>query len=254
DIVPEMVSLMPHLIYHLDEPDADPAIFPSYLISKLARDDGTTVLLSGTGGDEVFFGYRGHQAYRYFERLDACPRWLLALMCRGADSTATRVFGAHPALPRRLRRFRRAALSEGFSRYLRIVDWSDPESRERIFTEEARAMLVSDGSQGALARYFEEFEGQGELNRYSHVLTQTFLASHNCLYTDKTSMAVGVEVRLPFVDREVLELGAQIPEGIKIRGGVTKWVLKKAMERYLPKDVLYRSKTGFGVPLRKWIA
>ncbi len=61
---PDVISLLPKMVYHLDEPDADPAVFPSYLISKLAREDGTTVLLSGTGGDEVFFGYRRHQAYR----------------------------------------------------------------------------------------------------------------------------------------------------------------------------------------------
>ena len=80
-----------------------------------------------------------------------------------------------------------------------------------------------------------------------------FLADHNLIYTDKMSMAVGVEVRVPFLDTELVELAARIPDGLKQRGRVGKWVLKKAMEPYLPRDVIYRPKTGFGAPLRRWM-
>src|SRR5262249_21155672 len=89
---------------------------------------------------------------------------------------------------------------------------------------------------------------------HSHVLIQSFLAAHNFLYTDKSSMAASIEVRVPYLDLELMKLCATIPEEFKLRGNETKWVLKKAMERYLPRDVIYRSKTGFGAPLRKWIA
>jgi asparagine synthase (glutamine-hydrolysing) len=80
-----------------------------------------------------------------------------------------------------------------------------------------------------------------------------FLADHNLVYTDKMSMAAGVEVRVPFLDTDLVELAARIPDGLKQRGRVGKWVLKKAMEPYLPRDVIYRPKTGFGAPLRRWM-
>ena len=80
-----------------------------------------------------------------------------------------------------------------------------------------------------------------------------FLADHNLNYTDKTGMARGVEIRVPFLDREMITWAAQVPNSAKIRGGVTKWVLRKAMEPYLPHDAIYRPKAGFGVPLRSWL-
>ena len=80
-----------------------------------------------------------------------------------------------------------------------------------------------------------------------------FLADHNLAYTDKMSMAAGVEVRVPFLDLDLVEHAARIPLRLKQRGRIGKWVLKKAMEPYLPKDVIYRPKSGFGAPLRRWM-
>lgn len=80
-----------------------------------------------------------------------------------------------------------------------------------------------------------------------------FLADHNLTYTDKMSMAVGVEVRVPFLDHDLVEFAQRIPLALKQRGQEGKWVLKKAMEPYLPRDVIYRAKSGFGAPLRRWM-
>jgi asparagine synthase (glutamine-hydrolysing) len=80
-----------------------------------------------------------------------------------------------------------------------------------------------------------------------------FLADHNLIYTDKMSMAAGMEVRVPFLDKDLIELCANIPNKFKQRGSEGKWILKKTMEPFLPKDIIYRPKTGFGVPLRKWL-
>ena len=82
---------------------------------------------------------------------------------------------------------------------------------------------------------------------------QFFLPDHNLIYSDKMSMAAGIELRVPFLDKELVELAARIPDRYKQRGRVGKWVLKKAMEPYLPNNVIYRPKTGFGAPLRQWI-
>jgi|CXWL01.1.fsa_nt_gi asparagine synthase (glutamine-hydrolysing) len=251
----DVIRLLPKMIWHLDEPDADPAVFPSYLISKLAHEDGTTVLLSGTGGDEVFFGYRSHLALRQFERLKRLPRWAIAPLLSVASASATALLGAQRALPRRLAKFNRMYSGNGIQRYLALSDWSSESVRDNLYSPALAAELSARPEVNEAVRwYYDSFIGRGELNRRSHVLIQTFLAAHNFLYTDKSSMAVSLEARVPFLDVELMQLAARIPEHVKLRGGTTKWVLKKAMERHLPTDILYRSKTGFGAPLRKWIA
>jgi asparagine synthase (glutamine-hydrolysing) len=252
-IDPQVIELLPKMIYHLDEADADPAVFPSYLISKLAREDGTTVLLSGTGGDEVLFGYRSHQAYRMYERYDFIGRppfsWAAAL----AGRIATSMLGAQNLLARRIEKFRRGLDKTGLERHLALAEWSSAHTRRSIFAPGLAETLHPEDPPPSLQRYFDEFEGTGDLNCHSHLLIETFLAAHNFNYTDKSSMAVSLEARVPFMDVELMRLCASIPERYKLRGNVTKWPLKKAMERYLPHDLIHRSKTGFGAPLRKWV-
>ena len=252
---PEVISLLPKMVYHLDEPDADPAVFPSYLISQAARDDGTTVLLSGTGGDEVFFGYRSHLAQRLHERLRWIPSWLMSGPLGAGAAVTSALLGARSALPRRLRKVRTVCTSQGLARYLALADWSRPEVRRRMYTPELAAQLRPPGHPPpCMQKYFDSFVGSGVLNRHSHMMIQGFLAAHNFLYTDKTSMAASIEVRVPFMDVELMRLCARIPERHKLRGRVTKSLFKKSMEPYLGRDILYRSKTGFGAPMRHWIA
>lgn len=254
NISPDVIQLLPRMVYHNDEPDADPTVFPSYLIAKMAREDGTTVLLSGMGGDEVFFGYRSHQALRRMESLRWIPRWLLSPALSTAETLCSATMGAQSALPRRLRKFRRALVGNGVERFLALSDWSSPVVRQRVYTGNIGARLGGEAPPASLQKYYDNFIGRGALNRRSHMLIQTFLAAHNFMYTDKSSMAVSVEVRVPFLDVELLRLCARIPERYKLKGQVTKHLLKAAMERYLPRDILHRSKTGFGPPLRKWVA
>jgi len=252
---PAVISLLPKMVYHLDEPDADPAVFPSYLIAKLAREDGTTVLLSGTGGDEMFFGYRSYQAYRHYQRLQGLPRWMTCKPLDAAASLSSLILGAQAPIPRRLRKFSRGLKGRGLSRHLLMSDWSSPETRRSIFNPTFWAGLESPGAPPeCMQRYADAFVGTGEMNLHSYLLIQTFLSAHNFLYTDKTSMAASIEARVPFMDVELMKLCAAIPERLQVKGNIPKYLLKKSMERYLPRDVLYRSKTGFGAPLRKWIA
>ncbi len=254
-LAPDVISLLPKMVYHNDEPDADPTVFPSYLICKLAKEDGTTVLLSGMGGDEVFFGYRSHRALRFLERMSWIPRPLLSAALGMATSSTSAMMGAQSAIPRRLRKFRRALDGDGVQRFLELSDWSSPLVRRRVYSPGFSSRLnLSDQPPASLRKYYDSFIGHGELNRRSHILIQTFLAAHNFLYTDKSSMAVSVEVRVPFLDVELMRLAARIPERLKLKGQTTKYLLKKALEPYIPHDILHRSKTGFGPPLRKWIA
>ncbi len=249
DIRPDVIRLLPLMVYHLDEPDADPAVFPSYLIARQAREDGIKVLLSGTGGDEVFFGYRSHAAIARLNSLRRLPRPLLSLALGGTASLARRLTGASAPMARRLAKFQRALGTRSrLDRHLALVDWSAPEVR-------ARLLGASDvaGAPACFSRYDAAFQGSGELNHHSFLLTQTFLAAHNFLYTDKSSMAASLEVRVPFMDLDVMRLAARIPEELMMRGHVTKYLLKRAMEPWLPHEVIYRPKAGFGAPLRKWV-
>jgi asparagine synthase (glutamine-hydrolysing) len=250
---PDVIQLLPKMVFHLDEPDADPAVFPSYLISKLAREDGTRVLLSGTGGDEVFFGYRSHQAYREYERLSWMARFPLAPAVSAAAKLLTSALGAQNLIPRRLAKFRRGLTKAGLERHLALSDWSSAELRRALFTPEIREALSPVQVPACMERYHDDFVGMGDLNLHSHLLIQTFLAAHNFLYTDKSSMAVSLEARVPFMDVELMRLAARIPERFKLHGRTTKYVLKKAMSRHLPHELIHRKKTGFGAPLRKWI-
>ena len=251
---PDIVSLIPKMVYHLDEPDADPAVLPSYLIARQARESGTVVLLSGTGGDEVFFGYRSHQAYRQLARLRWLPRGMTLPLLKAASGGAAILLGAQRALPRRLRKFTRGLSRRGLARHLELVDFSSPDARRAIWSQQLVDRVGrAEAAPACFERYLHDYRGRGELNLHSYLLVQTFLAAHNFLYTDKSSMATSIEVRVPFMDLELMRLAARVPERLQIKGGVTKYLLKKAMRRYLPNDVLYRSKTGFGAPLRKWI-
>ena len=250
---PDVVNLLPKMVYHMDEPDADPTAILTYIVSKLARDDGTTVLLSGTGGDEVFFGYRSHQAYHQYQRLSWLPRCVASPLLRAATALGTAVQGAQGPIARRARKFRRGLLADGLERHLAIVDWSSPQTRRRLLTDDLSSRLSGADPAAGIRRYYDDFRGTGELNRHSHVLVQSFLAAHNFLYTDKCAMATSIEARMPFMDVELMRLCARIPERHKLKGNVTKHILKRAMARYLPRDVLYRPKTGFTPPLREWI-
>jgi asparagine synthase (glutamine-hydrolysing) len=250
---PDVIQMLPKMVYYLDEPDADPAVFPSYLISKLARNDGTTVLLSGTGGDEVFFGYRSHQAYRAYDRSSWMARFPVAPAIAALASMSTSLLGAQNLLTRRVSKFRKGLAKTGLERHLALSDWSSVAVRQAIFSPEVQAAMDPQRVAPCMRKYLDSFVGRGELNLHSHLLIQTFLAAHNFLYTDKSSMAVSLEVRVPFMDVELMRLCARIPEHYKLHGRVTKYVLKRAMERYLPRDLIHRSKTGFGAPLRKWI-
>ena len=249
---PNVIEMLPKMVYHLDEPDADPAIFPSYLISKLAREDGMRVLLSGTGGDEVFFGYRSHLAYQQYDRFSPLAHIAISPVVAATLALGTPMLGAQNLLFRRLAKFRRGLNTSGLERHLELSDWSSSSIRRDLFSPEIAGQIPS-GIPACMQRYADEFQGSGAINLHSHLLIQSFLAAHNFLYTDKSSMATSIEARVPFMDVELMRLCAQIPEHFKLHGRVTKYILKQAMSRYLPSDLIHRKKTGFGAPLRTWI-
>jgi asparagine synthase (glutamine-hydrolysing) len=244
-----MAADLERMVVQLDEPLADPAPLNVLYISQLARQHGVKVLLSGAGGDDLFTGYRRHRALM----LERYWAWLPAPVRQGLCNVSSRL-GQGGALGRRLTKaFAHAGLPAD-RRLAGYFLWADPARVLGLFAAEHRAVLANEVMAAPLEDYLRTLpSGLPPLQRMLALEQRFFLADHNLLYTDKMSMAVGVEVRVPFLDNELVRLANALSPELKQRGAEGKWVLKKAMEPYLPHNVIYRPKTGFGAPLRHWL-
>jgi asparagine synthase (glutamine-hydrolysing) len=237
------------MIEQLDEPLADPAALNVLYISKLARENGIKVLLSGAGGDDIFSGYRRHHALG----LDRLWGWVPRSIRAGIETSAAQL-DQRRAWSRRLAKFTAGAGLDGdarivnyfcFAREAALLAADSPQMRQAVAGHPATGPMLEFAS-GLPARL-------PPLERMLALEQRFFLCDHNLTYTDKMSMAVGVEVRVPLLDLDLVDFASRIPPGLKQRGPIGKWVFKKAMEPFLPHDVVHRPKTGFGAPLRTWM-
>ncbi|MBP7906199.1 MAG: asparagine synthase (glutamine-hydrolyzing) [Alphaproteobacteria bacterium] len=244
-----MAEDLPAMVAQLDEPLADPAPLNVLYICQLAHKHGVKVLLSGSAGDDLFTGYRRHLALmteKYWGWLPCSLRSRFESLTSGLDQRRP--------LGRRLRKLFNGASLNGDVRLINYFRWIDRKDLVALYTPEFRAALGSSNAEDTMLDFIADLPNDTtRLERMLALEQRFFLADHNLIYTDKMSMAVGVEVRAPFLDLDLVEFASHIPAGFKQRGSQGKWVLKKAMEPYLPKDVIYRSKSGFGAPLRRWM-
>lgn len=244
-----MASALERMVWQLDEPLADPAPLNVLFIAQLARENGIKVLLSGAGGDDLFTGYRRHLALRY----EALWNWLPRPARRGLGTWVTRL-DQRGRLGRQLGRLFANADTEGDVRLAGYFAWARRPDLMALFTPDIREAIGVTLAEQPMLDFLDGIPAKvSRMERLLALEQRFFLADHNLTYTDKMSMAASVEVRVPFLDPELVEIAARIPDRFKQRGRVGKWVLKKAMEPYLPHDVIYRPKTGFGAPLRHWM-
>lgn len=243
----EMIGELAHVIYHMDEPQADPAAINVLLISRLAKQHGIKVLLSGAGGDDLLTGYRRHRA----RALEAYWAWLPAPARLALAQLAGQAPG-HPAVLRRLARALRDAGLDADARLYGYFHWCPPGVVGKLLRDSPpdASVAVNLPFEQALAGMDHGARG---LDRMLLLEQRFFLSDHNLLYTDKLSMAEGVEVRVPFLDNDLVAFANGLPPSLKQKNGVGKWLLKKALEPTLPKNVIYRPKAGFGAPLRAWL-
>jgi len=244
-----MAMDLPSMIAQLDEPLADPAPLNVLYISELARQQGIKVLLSGAGGDDLFSGYRRHFALS----LEKYWRWL-PFATRALLATGSRSLNAEHPLGRRLRKLFNGAELSGDQRLINYFRWIDRQDLHDLYTPEFLSELGKSRPEDIFLEFLSALPPDTDrLERMLALEQRFFLADHNLTYTDKMSMAVGVEVRVPFLDIDLVEFAALIPPHFKQKGRVGKWILKKTMEPYLPHDIIYRPKSGFGAPLRRWL-
>lgn len=255
EVNPDVVDLLPKLIWHMDEPVADPAIITAYLVNREAR-KSATVLLSGVGGDEIFAGYRKHQAHGIAQRYQRIPaalrRSILEPLATSLPSMRGTRFSGYVRLAKKMARS--GSLSPR-DRFLMDSTYLTEEQKAVICLPPLRDRLPELDPHSRHRAYFDEVADADFLNQMLYLDTKAFMVSLNLTYNDKMSMASSVEVRVPFLDRELVEWMAQnVPPSLKLRNGTTKHIFREAMRPLLPAEVLAQKKAGFGAPADYWLA
>jgi asparagine synthase (glutamine-hydrolysing) len=253
----DLQETIPALIHHQDEPLADWVCVPLYHLARKSRESGTVVVQVGEGSDEQFFGYPGYLSVYALESSMGKPLRALPRMVRRALGHAGS--GVASVLMRggdRLELLRCAAED-------RVFFWGGAiafkgEEKRRILSPSARRQEGGIDSYRVVAEIWNRISREkpesdfGE--RMVYLELKQRLAELLLMRVDKMTMAAGVEARVPFLDYRLVEYTMRIPTAMKIRGGVSKYLLKKALEGVLPAEVLHRKKQGFGAPVSEWFA
>jgi asparagine synthase (glutamine-hydrolysing) len=250
-LTPDCLDLVHQAAGFLDEPFADNSILPTYLVSRVAR-ESVKVALSGDGGDELFAGYDHYKAERLLEWYARVPaparRAALGVMGRDVDRRPTK----HGGVRRRLRRLEAALEGPAFLSQARFMVRSRDEVRS--------GLLPDPGPEDAAAGWAEPFAAVVRdspfppgLAHQQFIDLKTFLADDILMKTDRASMAVSLEARVPYLDHELVEFAFRLAPRLKLRGLVGKWILRRAFRTRLPASILRRRKSGFSVPIGAWL-
>ena len=244
---PNVVQLLPKLLWHMDEPIADSAFITTYLVSKFARQD-VTVILSGVGGDELFGGYRRYLGEFYGQYYQMVPKRIRSkLVAPIAERLPADRHSPLLNLSRLARSFLLASELPFEERYRAYVGVFDDATMQQLVREPAAEPY------DALAMAFGESDRSDPVRTLFEVDMLTQLPDDLLMLTDKMTMATSLECRVPFLDYELVELAARMPSKHKIRGKELKHILKACLHELLPRELLYRQKRGFGAPMGAWI-
>jgi asparagine synthase (glutamine-hydrolysing) len=256
EMSPDVARSLPSLIGMLDEPIGDAAALNVFAMCRAARAAGIKVLLSGMGADEIFSGYRRHRACL----LGTLYRRIPSLGRRAIESVVDRLPVASKTrglvAARWAKRFVAIARHDEEAAYRRSYTYYDPAELDQLLRGRASAQ-VAELCQRHARMYWaagRSRDRDAQLARMCLTDLQMFLPALNLAYTDRASMAASVEVRVPFVDREVVAAAFALRGRDRIAGGRQKVALKRVAERWLPHDLVHRPKSSFGLPLRAWTA
>lgn len=250
-IQPDIVNLVEDLVGYLDEPLADVSIFPTYLVSQLARQN-VTVVLSGDGGDELFAGYEWYVAdkvERYYQRLPVVlrNRWIAPLMDRipaSARKKGTR---------NKLKRFIEGAMLPAALRHFRWSMFMTEEQKRRLYSDDLQRAVSNQDVYARFIAYLQAFEEADFLWQQQFADINTYLVDDILVKVDRMSMANSLEARTPYLDHRVVEFAAGLPSSLKLRGLHTKYLLKQCMATKVPREILTRKKEGFSIPMKNWL-
>src|ERR1035437_8494863 len=251
----EFEEFLPSLVFHQDEPIADPVCVPLYYVSKLARDSGTIVVQVGEGADEIFSGYdkyvtnlRMHQ--NFWQYAEQAPHFARRIAGRAAK-TFSDVTGKKRALVDLARR-----LETGEPMFWGGAVVYDESMKRNFLSPRMRAERNEHTSLKAIEKYLQHIEherpGSDYLARMIYLELKLRLPELLLMRVDKITMSTSVEARVPFLDHHLVEYAMSLPHDVKVRGRTGKHILKRALEEILPHDLLYSRKRGFGAPIREW--
>lgn len=254
---PDVASLLPKLCWHMDEPTADPAILTAYLVCREASKD-VTVLLSGVGGDELFGGYRKYAAHYWARFYNAMPGPIRRLAEHAAERIPN-LRGSNLKGPvRLLKKMLRSASLDSHDRFIGNCTYLDSQQRSAMYARDVRSELHSFDPAHRHSERFDQVSHADFLNQMLYLDTKIFMTTLNLTYNDKMSMASSVEVRVPFLNRELAEFVAwNVPPRWKLKGRIfptTKHIFRRAMCGVLPDEVLHQPKAGFAAPTDYWLA
>lgn len=258
---PSALEVLPQLVWHFGEPFADASAIPTYYVAKMTR-QRVTVALSGDAGDENFAGYDYYRAGRMLEALQGMP----SLVRKGLLPAGLKAGRAVPFL----RNFAQQSLTimqrgdaPPAQAYVGRTSVFSPAMLAQLCRPEMLAAAAPSADLAAvvtapLEAMLAEYRGADGLERWQYLDLHNYLPDDINVKVDITSMANSLEVRAPFLDHKVVEFAAALPPQMKLNGSLwkgmtSKYILKKTMERLLPKEILYRRKHGFGVPISAWL-
>jgi len=246
----DMLQLLQKLPEIVDEPLADPSIVPFYLLSRFAS-ERIKVVLSGDGGDELFAGYQTYQAVKFAAVYNRLPQFIKNLVKKIAVGMP--VSHDYLSLDFKLKQFLKGT---GVTTEIAFFRWRgafDDGERNQLLSSDVRHELGCHNSYEDIYRYIEESRLTNELERILYLSMKLYLQDNNLVTVDRASMANGLEVRSPLLDRDLIEFACRLPTNLKLHGLTTKYLLKNAADGLLPKTIVNRQKQGFGIPLARWL-
>ena len=250
-VKPDALEVLPTLIEHYGEPYADDSAIATYYVARETRKH-VTVALNGDGGDESFAGYERYFAMQMAEKYHKIPKPLREIFIENAVKLLP-TSELKRSRARDLKRFLQAASLPTVERYL---NWSSAFTRRakaELYDENFKQEMSGYETGDFLAAWFARGNGIGIADKAMFTDQQNNLPNQLLVKVDIASMAVSLEARSPFLDHKVIEFAASLPENIKLKGTEPKSLLKKVASRLVPREVLYRRKMGFGVPVGKWM-
>jgi asparagine synthase (glutamine-hydrolysing) len=251
----EMHEFLPSMVFHQDEPIADPVCVPLYYVSKLARDSGTIVVQVGEGSDEIFSGYENYvrhlriyeNFWRHAEALPVSLRRAISNLVRPALEATGRKRAA-------IELIRRLGADEPLFWGSAVI--YDEAFKPRVLSQQLRQRLNGLSSLRVAETYLKHIEQERPdadfLARMTYIELKMRLPELLLMRVDKITMATSVEARVPFLDHHLVEFALGLPRALKVEGTSGKHILKRSLEEILPRDLLYERKRGFGAPVREW--
>lgn len=247
---PKALAVLPQIVWHLDEPFGDSSALPTFYVAKICREH-VKVALTGDGGDESFAGYERYVGNKIVKIYSKIPAFLRRQIIRQILAKLPEPLTQSPWV-RRLRWLNQLSLAGSAHLYLQSMTIFNPEQRLRLYPAVLAETLRRRSAEEYMLRYYTAPEVREEIDRMLYSDVMTYLPGDLLVKVDRMAMAHGLETRCPFLDHKLMEYAASLPGNFKLRGVTLKYLLKRAALTLLPREVIFRPKQGFGVPLSQW--